>query len=346
MSTMLAAVFEGDGVLNVKQVPKPQIVKPDDVLIKVGAASICGSDLHVLHVPPGQYAKPGTILGHEYFGYVEEVGSAVTNYKPGDKVVVDNMQKCHVCPTCLEGHDNLCPDVVIYGQTIDGGFAQYCVVKAAQLLPMPESVPSYLAAQTEPLACVMNGMKKINPTPTDNVTIFGMGPIGLTFIRAMKAYGVKRLAVCEMSEARRKKALECGADLAIDPSTQDVEAELRKAWGDTCDIIVDAVGVGAVFSQAVNLLKMGGRLLIFGQNANAMSQVPPAVIVRNELTIMGTYCPHHTFPLAIKMLQDPSLELERIISHKLELKDIKQGIELLNTQQASRVIVYPNGIPE
>ncbi len=251
MSTMLAAVFEGNGVLSVKEVPKPQIMHADEALIRVGAASICGSDLHVLHVPPGQYAKPGVILGHEYFGYVEEVGSAVTNFKPGDKVVVDNIMKCHTCEYCTTGMDNLCPDAIIYGQQLDGGFAQYCVIKAAQLLPMPESVPSYLAAQTEPLSCVMNGMKKINPTPADSVVIFGMGPIGLTFVRVMKLYGVRHLAVCEMSETRRAKALECGADLAIDPSKEDVAAVLRREWGDGCDIIVDAVGVGPVFGQAV-----------------------------------------------------------------------------------------------
>ncbi len=346
MSTMLAAVFEGNGVLNVKEVPKPRITHPDDVLIRVGAASICGSDLHVLHVPPGQYARPGVILGHEYFGYVEEVGSEVTRFRPGDKVVVDNIMKCHTCEYCTAGMDNLCPDAVIYGQQIDGGFAQYCVVKAAQLMPMPEGVPSYLAAQTEPLSCVMNGIKKINPTPADNIVIFGMGPIGLTFVRVMKLYGVKHLAVCEMSGTRRKKALECGADLAIDPANEDIAAVLREAWGDTCDIIVDAVGVGPVFGQAVQLLKCGGRLLIFGQNSNAMSQVPPAVIVRNELTVMGTYCAHNTFPLAIKLLQNPELGLERIISHRVELRDIQHGIDMLNSQQASRVIVYPNGISD
>lgn len=344
MSKMLAAVFEGNGILNVKEVDKPQIVHSDDVLIKVGAASICGSDLHVLHVPPGQYAKPGVILGHEYYGYVEEVGNEVTNFKPGDKVVVDNIMKCHTCQYCLNGMDNLCPDAVIYGQIIDGGFAQYCVIKAAQLMHMPETVPSYLAAQTEPLSCVMNGMKKINPTPADNVLIFGMGPIGLTFIRTMKLYGVKNLAVCEMSEMRREKAKECGADLVIDPSKEDVASVLKNEWGDLCDIVVDAVGVGSVFPQAVDLLKCGGTLLIFGQNANAMSQVPPAVIVRNELTVRGTYCAHNTFPVAIKLLQDPALGLERIISHKLELRDIKKGMEMLNNQQASRVIIYPNGI--
>lgn len=344
MSTMLAAVFEGNGVLNVKTVEKPRVTKPDDVLIRVGAASICGSDLHVLHVPPGQHADPGVILGHEFFGFVEETGSAVTRFHPGGKVVVDNIMKCHTCAYCTTGMDNLCPNAVIFGQQRNGGFAQYCVVPEAQLMDMPEAIPSYLAAMTEPLACVMNAMRKLNPTPADTVAIFGMGPIGLTFIRAMKLYGVRRLAVCEMSAVRRQKALECGADLAIDPAGEDVQAILLREWGETCDIVVDAVGVGPVFGQAVELLKCGGRLLIFGQNANAVSQVPPAVIVRNELTVMGSYCAHNTFPLAIKLLENPALELERIISHKLELKDIVRGIELLNAQQASRVIIYPNGI--
>lgn len=344
MSTMLAAVFEGNGVLNVKTVEKPRVVKPDDVLIRVGAASICGSDLHVLHVPPGQHADPGVILGHEFFGFVEETGSAVTRFRPGGKVVVDNIMKCHTCAYCTTGMDNLCPNAVIFGQQRNGGFAQYCVVPEAQLMDMPETIPSYLAAMTEPLACVMNAMRKLNPTPADTVAIFGMGPIGLTFIRAMKLYGVRRLAVCEMSAVRRQKALECGADLAIDPAREDAQAILLREWGETCDIVVDAVGVGPVFGQAVELLKCGGRLLIFGQNANAVSQVSPAVIVRNELTVMGSYCAHNTFPLAIKLLENPALELERIISHKLELKDIVRGIELLNTQQASRVIIYPNGI--
>lgn len=344
MSTMLAAVFEGNGILNVKEVPKPQITHPDEVLIRVGAASICGSDLHVLHVPPGQHAEPGVILGHEFFGYVEETGSGVERFRPGNKVVVDNIMKCHTCRYCTTGMDNLCPNAVIYGQQLNGGFAQYCVVKAAQLMDMPKEVPACLAAQTEPLACVLNGMKKLTVTPSDHVLVFGMGPIGLTFVRALKLYGVKNLAVCEISAMRRQKALDCGADIAIDPSCEDAAAVLREQWGGLCEIVIDAVGVGAAFSQAVHLLNCGGQLLIFGQNANAMSQVPPAVIVRNELSIRGTYCAHNTFPAAINLLQTPDFGLERIISHKVELKDIQRGITMLNSQEASRVIVYPNGI--
>jgi threonine dehydrogenase-like Zn-dependent dehydrogenase len=344
MNTMVAAVFKGNGILDVEEIQKPEIKKPDDVLIKVEAASICGSDLHILHIPPGQYGKPGTVMGHEFFGLVEEVGTDVSDYKPGDYVVVDPIVVCHACEYCKRGMTNLCPDAFIYGQTLNGGFAQYAVIAASQLYHMPAAVPAHLAAQTEPLSCVMNGMRKIKPTPTETVMIYGAGPIGLTFIRVMKLYGIKRLAVCEMGETRREKALKSGADLVIDPSKEDVETKLKDTWGDYCDVIVDAVGVSPVFGQAVKLLKCGGRLLIFGQNATAVSQVPPAVIVRNELTVMGSYCAFHTFPLAISLLQDERLELERIISHRFELKNIKQGIELLNAQQASRVIIYPNGM--
>jgi threonine dehydrogenase-like Zn-dependent dehydrogenase len=341
---MLAALFKGNGILDVEEIQKPEIKDPDDVLIKIEAASICGSDLHVLHVPPGQYAKPGTVIGHEFFGLIEEVGAGVTEYKPGDFAVVDPIVTCHVCDYCKRGMTNLCPDAFIYGQTLNGGFAQYAVIKASQLYKIPSSIPPQLAAQTEPLSCVMNGMRKLNPTPYETVMIYGAGSIGLTFIRVMKLYGVKRLAVCEVSEKRREVALNAGADVVIDPVNEDAGTKLKETWNEYCDIIVDAVGIGPVFGQAVNLLKGGGRLLIFGQNAKAVSQVPPAVIVRNELTVMGSYCTFHTFPVAIRLLQDERLGLERIITHKFELKDIKQGIDLLNAQQASRVIIFPNGM--
>jgi len=344
MSKMLAAVFKGEGVLDIEEREKPQIKNPGDVVIRVEAASICGSDLHILHVPPGQYGKPGTVLGHEFFGYVEEVGNAVSRFKPGDCVVVNNILYCHACEYCERGMENLCPNAKIYGQTLDGGFEQFALIPAAQLFSMPKTVPACLAAQTEPLACVMNGMNKLNPTPAETVVIFGAGPIGLTFIRVMKLYGVNKLAVCDTSAKRREFALKAGADIVIDPVNDNIETKLMDTWGNLCDIIVDAVGAGPVFGQAVNLLKCGGRLLIFGQDATAIAQVPPAVITRNELTVMGSYCAHNTFPAAIDLLQDKRLGLEQIISHHLELKDIKRGIELLGSQQASRVVIYPNGV--
>ncbi|MBR2189721.1 MAG: alcohol dehydrogenase catalytic domain-containing protein [Eubacterium sp.] len=341
---MLAAVFKGNGVLSVEEVPVPVIENPTDVLIKVRAASICGSDLHCLNVPPAQYAKPGTIMGHEFYGEVAEIGSGVTQFQVGDYVVVDNILKCHNCEDCKTGHDNLCLDAKVFGQTLNGGFAQYSLIPEAQLYHMPKEVPSYCAAQTEPLSCVMNGMSKLSATPDKKVLVYGAGPIGLTYIRVLKLHGIKHLAVAEMSPFRRAYAEKCGAEFTVDTSKENLKDVLQREWGSGCDIAIDAVGVGPIFGEAVELLNGGGTLLIVGQNANALSEVKPATIVRNELTVKGMYCAHFTFPTAIKLLQNEDLGLEKFLTNKVELKDILTGIEALRKQEACRVVVYPNGI--
>ncbi len=346
MEMMRAAVFRGDGILEVTDVEKPSITEPDQVIVKVVAASICGSDLHVLHIPPGQHADPGTIMGHEVFGVIDEVGEKVTHWKKGDRVTFDPILKDKTCKYCKAGKPNLCECYKSFGQTIDGGFAQYVKVWQEQLYRIPEGVPSYIAAQTEPLSCVMNGINKIHPTPADNVVVYGMGPIGLTFLRVLKLYGVKNLAVCETSEKRLEKARELGADLAINSAVEDVEKVITDAWGDSADIVIDAVGAGPIMSQAIDLLKAGGSLLLFGQNANAKATISPAKLVVKEITIKGNYCTFNTFPQSTKLITNPALGLDLLVSHKVELEDILKGINLLKKQEASRVIVYPNGIME
>lgn len=346
MELMKAAVFRGNGILEAADIPKPVISDPHEVLLKVQAASICGSDLHVLSVPPGQHADPGTVMGHEVFGVIEETGEGVRRWKAGQRVVVDPIVKCKTCSYCKSGKENLCEDIRAMGQTMDGGFAQYCVVREEQLYAVPEGINACLAAQAEPLACVLNGINKVNPVPSDNVLVYGMGPIGLTYVRVLKLYGVHNLAVCETSPSRRKMAEDAGADFVIDPAAQDVKDLLMEKWGESCDVVIDAVGAGPIAVQAVGLLKSGGTLLLFGQNANACSHMKLADVVTKELTIKGNYCTYHTFPAAVKLLQNPGLGLEKIVSHRIELNDIQTGIDLLRNQEASRVIVYPNGISD
>lgn len=342
--TMLAAVYKGEGVLQMEQIPIPRVTRPDDVLIKVEAASICGSDLHVTSVPPGQYAKPGVVLGHEFVGTVERVGEGVTQFAPGDRVVPDPILNCGSCPDCRLGNTNWCVQEDIVGQLRDGGFAQYCLVPAHKLYAFPKDIPARIAAQTEPLACVMNGILKLNPMPSHRVVIFGAGAIGLVFARVMRLYGVPDILICEMLESRRQDALRCGADLVLDPSRENLPELIARRWGTLADIVVDAVGVGAVTEQALPLLKSGGRLLNFGQDSRARSTIAPAEIVRKELTLIGSYSTHHTFPVAIQLQQNPHLKLDLLVSHELPLEKAADGLELLRKKQASRVILYPNGM--
>lgn len=227
---MKAAVFQGNGVLTVENVPIPRLEYADDVRIRVEAASICGSDLHCLSVPPGQYAKPGVIMGHEFVGIVEAIGEAVQNVKIGDRVVVDPILTCGHCPECQSGHYNLCLDAVNTGQMRDGGFAQYCVQPAHKLLKIPKDIPARIAAQTEPLACVLNAALKLNPMPHEHVLLFGAGAIGLTFIRVLQMFGVKNLIVCDALEKSHEHAKRCGAQMVY--GTEDDLMQVMEAqWG-------------------------------------------------------------------------------------------------------------------
>lgn len=342
--TMRAAVYKGNGILQVEEVPVPKVKNETDVLIKVDAASVCGSDIHVTSNPPGQYAKPDTILGHEFTGTVIETGSAVSEVKIGDHVVPDPILNCGKCPECQTGNTNLCTHEDIIGQLRNGGFAQYCIVPEHKIYKIPSDIPTKIAAQTEPLACVMNGMLKLNPMPSQRVLIFGAGAIGLIFIRTMLLYGVRNIAVCELEESRSEDARRCGAGIVINSAKQDLSESLVNYWGGLPDIAVDAVGAGKITEQAVHILKSGGRLLNFGQDSRAQAVIAPAEIVRKELVLMGSYTTHYTFPVAIKLQSNPELRLDLLISHELKLPEINKGIELVRQKKASRVIIYPNEV--
>lgn len=341
MANMLAAVFKGNGVLELEQVPVPQVRDKRDVLLKIRAASICGSDLHGLSVPPGQHIDPGVIMGHEFCGTVEAVGEGVDEYRPGDEVAVNPCLPCGACWECKHGFSNLCVRPHHYGQTCDGGFAQYAVVDAGQLYRLPEGADPAEAAQTEPLACVMSGMKTVKPLPTERVLLYGAGPIGLTFIKVLRIFGVRQLAVVAKGEKRIEQALRCGADVVIDSQREQVRDALLRHWDTLADVVIDAVGTGAILTEAVRLLNSRGRFLLFGLNHNAIGEVPPAVFTQKELQMMGVLS--KSFPEALALLGDERLRLTDLISHRLPLAEIERAFALLRAKEASRVILYPNG---
>jgi threonine dehydrogenase-like Zn-dependent dehydrogenase len=220
------------------------------------------------------------------------------------------------------------------------------VIKSKQLYKFPFRVPGAIGGQTEPLACVMNGVKKANPSPLDNIILYGAGPIGLLYLRCFIAYGVKNIIVCEMAPKRQEYAKQCGATAIVDPTKVDLMEYMMNLWGEKATIVVDAVGASPILEQSIPLLQSGGKHIIFGQNSNAVSTINTADIVVNELQIIGSYITKFTFPGAIKMITTQGFGAEKIVSHKLELKDIVQGVELAKAKKSSRVIIYPNGLDE
>lgn len=336
---MLAAVFEGRGKLSLKKVPVPKIEKPDEVLLKVEAASLCGTDVHILHVPPGHPAAPGAILGHEYVGEVLEVGHACAGLQPGDKVAVDPNVTCGHCPACQLGRHNMCAHMTTLGIFIPGGFAPYNVAPARQLHKYDPKLKPEVAVFAEPLACVVNAFKKLNLFPGEGVVVLGAGPIGQYFIQLARAAGAGRILAVEPNPRRRKLAQVSGAEVVVDPAQQNAPKTVAEVFPYGPEVVIDAVG--SLAATAVEMAGRGGRILLFGQNARARAAIAQNTITRHELTVMGSYIAKHTFPEAVRLLETGRVKVQPLITHRFKLRDIKRGIAAMQKGAAIKVIIFP-----
>lgn len=336
--TMLAAVFEGQGKLALKRVPLPTIQRPDEVLLRVEGAGICGTDGHILEVPPGHPATPGTILGHEYLGRVVEIGSAVSHFQVGDRVVIAPNLYCGLCRYCREGRPNQCEDFTTLGIYLHGGFAEYNVAPERALFHLAEDVSVEDAVFTELLSCVVGGTSKVKAQPGEQVAILGAGPVGLMFAVFFRAAGAGRIILSDLAPYRLRLAQEAGFEV-VNAQQRDAVAYIRSRMGGGADIVVDAVG--ALFAQAIEAAAVGGRVVLFGMNQQARPAVSQYDITRKDLTVYGTFIGINTFPTAIKMLESGVLKPSLFLTHKLPLAEIEKGFAAMRSGEAVKVLIVP-----
>ncbi len=337
---MRAVQFLGEGKLAVEDVPIPQVQKPDDVLLEVEAAGICGTDLHILHVPPGSPANPSVVLGHEYTGRVVEVGQGVRYLKPSDRVVVDPNLTCGLCDYCRNGMPHTCEEMTTLGIYIDGGLARYNVAPERALYKIPAEMPPEHAVLVEPLSCVVHAVDRLKPQPGESAVVLGAGPIGLLFTQLLTAAGIKPLIVSEPAQFRRQHALQNGAHHVADPMGAELSETIQQETGIGTDLVVDAVGT--LMEQALTLARRGGRVMIFGQNQTCRATLEPYDISRYELNILGSYIAPFCFPRAIQLLSQGLIRPEKLITHRLGLGQIQDGLELLRKGEAIKVVIDPS----
>jgi (R,R)-butanediol dehydrogenase/meso-butanediol dehydrogenase/diacetyl reductase len=337
---MLAAVFEGNGKLSLKEVPVPKIAKANEVLIEVEACGICGSDLHALDVPPRHPATQGVILGHEYVGRIIEVGPEVVELKVGDRVIDNPDVYCGVCEPCRNGRLNQCEHFSTLGIYIDGGFAEYNVSPEQALFKIPDELPVKQAALIELMRCIVNGTNKLRFKPGNTVAVFGGGPAGLMFMLVAKAMGAGKVIVTEVAPYRQELAGRMGADLVIDASKQNaVERIIEATGGEGADVTVDSVGY--LISEAVSAAAKGGQVLLFGVDQDGHQDIHQYTIVRRELTVMGSFSGVNTVPAAIKMITSGKVDTSVLVTHTLPLNRIHEGIDLLRAGEAMKIVVVP-----
>ena len=336
--TMLAAVFEGEGRLALKQVPVPRLQKADDILLQVEGAGICGTDVHILEVPPGHPATPGTILGHEYVARVLETGSAVSHFRPGDRVVVAPNLYCGLCPACQEGRPNQCTDFTTLGIYLNGGFAKYNLAPQSALFHISDAVPLEDAVFTELLSCVVGGTSKVRAQPGEKVAILGAGPVGLMFAVFFRAAGAGKIILSDIAPYRLRLAGKAGFEV-VNAREKDPVAYIRERTGGGADVVIDAVG--SLFAQAVEVAGVGGRVVLFGMNQQARPAVSQYDITRKELTVYGSFIGINTFPVTIKMLESGVLRPSIFLTHKFPLAEIEKGFAALRAGEAIKVLIVP-----
>ncbi len=346
---MKAAVFEGNGKLVLTDRPQPKVMKPTDVLLRVQGVGICGTDLHILQVPPAHPARLGIIQGHEFTGEVVEVGSAAGEFSPGDQVIVDPHPGCGQCAQCRNGFPDQCITLIAasgepghpgtIGIFSDGGFATHVIVPFYGLYKLRKHVPTHLAALAEPLACVLHSVGKLGVKPGDSVVVLGAGPIGCLFTAVLRAAGASPLIVAEPSAYRREKAKQCGATRVVDPTKEDLAAIVREETGDGADVVVEAVG--PLLVTAMHLARFAGTVLQFGHDELAEPKVPMKDIIKKELTIRGGFIGRYSFSRVARILESGALPLDVVVTHRMPLADVHKGLDLLRKQLALKVVIEP-----
>lgn len=340
MKEMQAIVFKETGKWVKEKRPVPSIKSEDGILVKVLAASICGTDLHILSVPPGYEATPDIILGHEFVGEVIETGPKVKTFKPGDRLICDNNLQCGVCAPCREGNYNVCEHVEAMGVQIDGVFCEYVSIPESSAVKISKDVPLEKAIFAEPLNCVMGGVKKLKVIPGDTVLILGGGPIGMYFAGILKASGAGKVIVSEVSEFRAEYALKSGADRIINPTEENLYEEIMKETeGLGADIVIDAVGV--LIEDAIKCVKPAGQVLLFGLNASSSQTICQTDITRKGITIMGSFIGCNTLRATAKLIESDLVNFDHLVTHRLPLDDFEIGLEAMRSGKAFEVILYP-----
>ncbi len=346
---MLGAVFEGNGKLVLKDRPKPELKKDTDALIKVTGVGICGTDLHILQVPPAHPAKQNIILGHEFTGEIVEVGSRIPDFAPGDTVLIDPHPGCGLCEECKNGNTDICISLIAasgepghpatIGIFSDGAMTSYAIVPRESLFKVDPKIPSHIRALGEPLACILNATNKLKAQPGDTVLVLGAGPIGLLFTAVLKANGASKVIVSEISDYRREAAKACGATLVVDPQKEDLEAIVKRETDGGPNIVVEAVG--PLLPQAIELVGHRGTILQFGHDENVEPAIPVGVMLKKEVQILGAYIGRYSFERAAKVMESGQLPLDQIVSHRLPLSKVHEGIELLRQGKGLKIILEP-----
>ncbi|MET3925335.1 zinc-dependent alcohol dehydrogenase family protein [Devosia sp. 2618] len=336
---MRAVRLEDIGHMAMREVDKPK-AGPGEVLVRVEAAGICGSDRHMFkgEFPTG---RPVT-LGHEFCGIVESIGDGVSRFSGGERVTVDPNISCGVCSSCRRGRPNLCASLTAIGVFRDGGFADYVAVPQRQAFLLPADLNPVHGAFSEPLACCLHALDIARIKPGDSVAVLGGGVIGLLMVQLARLAGAGQVILVTRQKARRDLALQIGASLAFDPSGEDAVAAIHDATDGGVDVVLECAGVPETLRDGLRMVRPGGAFVLFGVTpAGVEVPITPFDMLVREIRLEAAYLNPLTHARAAKMVTSGVLELDRLITRTIGLDQVASVVGSAPEQGEIKVIVRP-----
>jgi L-iditol 2-dehydrogenase len=325
---MKAAVLVEPGHLVVKDVPMPQ-PGPDDVLIQVTLAGVCGSDASFFH---GKIVAPLPVIpGHEAVGRIVECGENVTRLKVGQRVTIQPNFSCRTCPVCLAGRQNICPSKIRLGIDTDGVFAEYVKVPAAYVWPIPEALGDETAVFAEPSAVACHCLKILTPREGNRVLIFGAGVIGLLTLQLAKLHTAE-ITAYDINPNHLLLAQRVGASHII------ASPEETGRFHNRFDVIYETSGAESALSQTIELAAPAAKIVLLGLPARAYP-LSATMIVRKELQISGSIIYTDEFPDAIDNLLSGRIQTEPLISGRLSLAELNRSLSDLSSPDRVKMLV-------
>lgn len=343
---MRALLLSEYGRLEMADVPMPR-PGPDDVLIRVGACGICGSDVHGYDGSSGRRIPP-IVMGHEAAGTVAAAGSAVHDIQEGQRVTFDSTVYCGECEYCRRGEVNLCNRREVLGVSTPeyrrpGAFAEYVVVPKRVVHSLPRELSFEQAAMVEPLAVAVHAVSLADIPKAGTALVIGAGMIGLLVLQALRAVGCSTIYVSDIDDSRLKLAKELGATETINAKTADAVEHVRKLTsGAGVDLALEAVGSTPTIKAAVESVRKGGTVVLIG-NIAPTAEIPLQAVVSRQIRLQGSAASSGEYPKCIEMLANGTVNVKPLISVVAPLEEGAQWFERLHERQPNlmKVILTP-----
>ncbi len=345
---MRAAVYSGIGKIGFREVDRP-LIKQDELLLRVRAAAICGTDIKILKVGyRNMRAGEERILGHEIAGEIWELGSEVEGYEKGMRVTLAPNMGCGHCRYCRMGHTELCADFQAFGIHIDGGFAEYMkvpgrAVQQGNLIPFTERTAFSDAVLAEPLACCYNAYRSVYTSPGDAVLIVGAGPMGALHMQVQKLAGASPLMVADIVQARLDLVSSLGADVLINSAEKDLLTTVMEfTEGRGADVIITAVPVPEIQQLSVQMAAKLGRINFFGGLPKDREQVELNTNLLHYKGIVATGTTGAALPdyeLALNLIVDGKINTHAIISKRFRIEETEEAFEYAMSGKGLKTLI-------